>query len=98
MPTTTVPQDGFTLSLFRQAVIEHGVTTLSFTHHLVGKLDNQGEVCAHCSDIAQVTLQVYFRSLSTGEDVMMDGCATCLVAAVAADAASDLPVQLETVA
>lgn len=59
-------------------------------------LDNNGEPCLHCSEPdAVVEAQVYYRSLATGERVMVDGCGPCMVKAIVADADTDYRVTIE---
>ena len=79
---------------------DYGITTLGLEHQVADYLDNYGEHCEHCEHCAtsprMVNTQAYFTSMATGEEVMLDGCANCMIKAIAADADSDHRVVLET--
>lgn len=95
MPTTET--DALTLSMFRAAVGQLTITTLHITHAYTDHEDEFGAPCEHCADQdATVTMNAYLLSLSSGENVMLTGCAPCLIHAVASDADPEATVRLET--
>lgn len=95
MPTTLVSAD--ILKNFQAAVEPLVIVGLNIIHGVIDQPDQFGEQCEHCAAIASpTTMNIYMRSLASGEDVMISGCMPCMVQAVAADADPDHTVQLET--
>lgn len=95
MPTT-YSQDVVT-TLFDAALTALGVTTIALGHTPIASLDSDAFAeCEHCADGSLTIMQVYFRSMSTSEDVMATGCAPCMVKLIAADADSAVRVHIET--
>lgn len=95
MPTTETTD--LILTLFRAAVARPGVWTPDIIHGVIDQPEQFGEPCEHCADEDHtVTMNVYMGSLTSGDGVMLSGCAPCMVNAVAADADPEVTVQIET--
>jgi hypothetical protein len=97
MPTTAeqLMHDDMVPALISKALAQHGAASLSVTYQRADYLDNYGLPCEHCSDGAVTTVQAYYTSMETGEEITPDGCAACMVHRIAAEAHPDRRIVFE---
>lgn len=97
MPSTTLRNTDPMVELMYAALAAYGPTRVTINHTVLTYLDNGGDACKLCDATGRViNIQAYYRDRLTDEDVMLEGCTSCVTRAIANRADTEISVQIET--